>query len=200
MKLSTLETGSPITLIISNKAKTITMEATIKKILNDNVALITIETDTSQTLNFENVHVEMEYEPDEDIPYIWRKVQIVFYHSDYILKTFSDGVRNNRRDAFRVGVGHLAKMQIAGQRAVEVLVRDISMSGFSITDRKKILNLKPGDKVSIHFEDIGHLLDLTGRAVRTEEHEDMIIYGFEITNLCKDLSSYITLKQQRKKS
>lgn len=51
----------------------------------------------------------------------------------------------------------------------------------------------------MHFEDIGHILDLAGRVVRVEEREDMTIYGLEICNLCKDLSSYVNIKQRRKK-
>lgn len=200
IKLSTVEAGAPITLIVSNNVKAMTMDAHIKKILNDDVALITIDINTNQTLNFENVHVEMEYSPEDGIPYVWRKVQIVHYQSEYILKTLSDGVKNNRRSSFRVGVGRTARMNVSGRGSLEVLVRDVSISGFSITDRKKELNLNSGDSVSVHFEDIGHILDLAGRVVRTEEHEDMIIYGFEITNLCKDLSSYVTMKQRRKNS
>lgn len=200
IKLSTLEAGDPVTLIVSNKVKAMTMDAHIKKILNDDVALITIDIDTTQTLNFDNVHVELEYSPEDGIPYVWRSVQIVYYHSEYVLKALSDGVKNNRRSSFRVGVGRTARMHTQGHGDMEVLVRDVSISGFSLTDRKKELNLSTGDTVSIHFEDIGHILDLAGKVVRIEEHEEMIIYGFEITNLCKDLASYVTIKQRRKNS
>lgn len=200
IKLSTLEAGSPVTLLVSNNEKAMTMNAGIKKILNDDVALISIDVDTTQALNFENVHVELEYSPEDGIPYVFRKVQIVYYHSEYILKALSDGVKNNRRNSYRVGVGHTATMSLPGHGNCEVMIRDISISGFSITDRKKELNLAAGDTASIHFEDIGHILDLAGKVVRVEEHEEMTIYGFQITNLCKDLSSYVTIKQRRKNS
>ncbi|MBQ7065230.1 MAG: PilZ domain-containing protein [Lachnospiraceae bacterium] len=200
IKLSTIETGSPVTLIISNKEKAMTMEANIKRFLKDDIALIAINLDTTQTLNFENVHIELEYSPEDGIPYVWRNVQIIYYQSEYILKTLSDGVKNNRRNSFRVGVGRNARMTIPGHGTLEVLVRDVSISGFSITDRRKELNLHSGDMVSIHFEDIGHILDLSGKVVRIEEHEEMIVYGFQITNLCKDLASYVTIKQRRKNS
>ena len=37
----------------------------------------------------------------------------------------------------------------------------------------------------------------SGRVVRLEEMEHMIIYGMETRNLCKDLSTYISMKQQK---
>ncbi len=78
-----------------------------------------------------------------------------------------------------------------------ITVRDISLSGFSITDRKKELGLVIGDKLSISYEDFGFMIDLEGRVVRIEEHEDMMIYGLVICNMCKDLSAYLNNKQRR---
>ena len=76
------------------------------------------------------------------------------------------------------------------------MVKDISITGFSITDRKKELNHSPGERLSVSFEDLAYKLDLTGSLVRIEEREEMTIYGFEITNLCKNLSPYISEKQR----
>ena len=118
------------------------------------------------------------------------------YKHDYILQVFSDGMKYNRRDSFRVGVSVLAEFRKGG-RTQQVLIRDISVSGFAISDRKNELGLSKGDEVFVKFEDIGHYLDLAGRVVRIEEREDMIIYGLEICNLCKDLSSYVSIKQRR---
>ena len=79
------------------------------------------------------------------------------------------------------------------------MVRDLSLTGFSISDRKKELALDIGSELSVSFEDLGHVLNLTGRVVRIEEQEDVNIYGFEICNLCKDLSSYLSVKQRQKR-
>ena len=200
LKLAELHEDSIITIIASNKINTLTIDATIKKILNDDLALISIPTENGQTLNFDNVHLEIEYAPEDGIPFIWRNAQIVYYKNEYVLKTVGEAMKNNRRDCFRIGVGHSARMRMQGRGETEVLVRDISISGFALTDRKKDLNLTIGDKVSVYFEDIGFILDLVGHVVRTEEREDMIIYGFEITNICKDLSTYISVKQRRNSS
>ena len=71
------------------------------------------------------------------------------------------------------------------------------MSGFSITDRKRELGLEIGDTLSISYEDFGFMIDLKGKVVRIEEHEDMIVYGLIICNMCKDLSAYLNNKQRR---
>ena len=70
---------------------------------------------------------------------------------------------------------------------------------YNITDRKKELNLDPGDTISVAWEDFGHMLNLSGRVVRIEELENGIVYGLEICNVCKDLPSYISKKQRQKR-
>ena len=196
IKLSELDNGDNIVLIISNKDNSIQMPATLKSIVRDDLALITIEYDSTKRLNFDNVKVDMEYALNEASPILWRDVRIHYYKSDYVLQTTRDGAKHNRRGCLRVGVSTLARMRMACKVSEQVMIRDISLLGFSITDRKKELGLSVGDTLSVDFEDLGHVLNLAGRVVRTEEHEDMIIYGLEITNLCKDLSSYISRKQR----
>ena len=79
------------------------------------------------------------------------------------------------------------------------MIRDVSLTGFSVSDRKGELSLNAGDTLSVFWEDFGHILDLTGRVVRTEEQEGVKIYGFELCNVCKDLPSYINKKQRQKR-
>ena len=201
LKLSELPEGSAITIYASNKINSLSVGASIKKILNEDLALINVPpSDTGQNLNFDNVHIEIEYSPEDGIPFIWRSAQIAYYRSEYVLKTSGEATKNNRRDCFRVSVGHSARMRMSGRGEVDVLVRDVSISGFALTDRKNELNLNIGDKAAVYFEDIGFIIDLVGHVVRAETREDMTIYGFEITNICKDLSTYISVKQRRNTS
>lgn len=201
-KLSDLEPNDKIIILASNEENDIAINASIIKIIKDNIAIINIDvmeiSPNKGILNFDNVVLKIMYVPTEGIPYIWKIAQIAYIKSQYILQVQNDAVRNNRRDCYRVGVSKSAKLKIKGRGEQEVLVRDVSLSGFSITDRKKILNFKVGDEVSIHFDDIGHTLNLSGRLIRIEEQEEFNIYGFVIINLCKDLSSYIQVKQRKK--
>lgn len=200
IKLSSLEVGSPVTLNVSNEDNHICMDATIKQVLRDDLALLTIHFKEDQILNFDNCNVQVEYCPGNDIPFIWKVGQIIYHQSEYILKVYTDGTKKNRRECFRVGVGRMARMKSQSGSSLEVMVKDVSLSGFAITDRKDELKFQQGEKVSISFEDLGHELNLVGRLVRIEQRDQMTIYGFETCNLCKDLPSYVSCKQRQKGS
>ena len=175
VKLSEIEENSQITLLVKNKDNSMEINGSVIRHVSENIALISLDYDTTQRLIFEGVKIDMEYCHENEVPYIWRNVKIVNYKHDYILQVFSDGMKYNRRDSFRVGVSVLAEFRKGG-RTQQVLIRDISVSGFAISDRKNELGLSKGDEVFVKFEDIGHYLDLAGRVVRIEEREDMIIY------------------------
>ena len=198
-KLSEIEENRLIILRISGNGKSIEWNAIIKKQIKDNIALISIDYDGEQKLNFDNVQIDIEYCSDDGVPYVWHNAKIVRYKDDYVLQVFADGTKFNRRGCFRVAVATSAMMIIGGRPSGHVMIRDISLSGFSIADRKMDLNFAMGTQISVSFEDLGHHLDLTGSVVRIEEREDMIIYGFEIRNMCKDLSSYVNVKQRHNK-
>ena len=177
------------------------MGATIVRHLKDNIALISLDNSSGQVLKFDNITISVVYTNSEGIPYIWMNCTIVYYQGQYLLQVRADGGRrHNRRNSFRVGVSHYAKMRISGHGEIEVVVRDVSLTGFSITDRKKELNLASGTHAFLRFEDIGHQLELEGNVVRIVEEDDYIIYGFVITKSCRDLSSYVNIKQRQKRT
>ncbi|MBQ2900800.1 MAG: PilZ domain-containing protein [Agathobacter sp.] len=196
-----IEAGSRILLNLSSGNKSMEMGATIARHLKDNIALITLDNSSGQVLKFDNVNINIIYTNSEGIPYIWMNSTIVYYQGQYLLQVKPEGGRrHNRRNSFRVGVSHYAKLRITGHGEVEVVVRDVSLTGFSITDRKKELGLSQGTHALLRYEDIGHELELEGNVVRIEETEEYIIYGFVITKSCRDLSSYVNLKQRQKRT
>lgn len=198
-KLAEIEENKQINLRVSNNGNSLELIAFLKKQVKENIVLISIEYEDGKRLNFDNVQIDVEYVDDDGIPYVWHNVRIVSFKEDYVMQVFSDGAKFNRRGCFRVAVATSAQLIIAGRGAGHVMIRDISLSGFSIADRKLELNFSIGMQVSVSFEDLGHHLDLTGCVVRIEEREDMIIYGLEIRNMCKDLSSYVNVKQRHNK-
>ena len=200
-EFSEIEVGSRILLNLSSGNKSMEMGATIARHLKDNIALIALDNSSGQVLKFDNVTINVIYTNAEGIPYIWMNSTVVYYQGQYLLQVKADGGRrHNRRSSFRVGVSHYAKLRITGHGEVEVVVRDVSLTGFSITDRKKELGLQQGAHVLLRYEDIGHELELEGNVVRIEETEEYIIYGFVITKSCRDLSSYVNLKQRQKRT
>jgi len=201
IEFSELAVGSRLVLNLSSGNKTLEMGAVITKHLKENIALITIDDHSGQVLKFDNIIIHVVYTDENGIPFIWLNSTIVYYQGQYLLQVKADGGRrHNRRNSFRVGVSHYAKMRAAGRGETEVVVRDISLTGFSVTDRKKALNLSAGTHVLLRYEDVGHELELEGNVVRVEETDEYIVYGFVITKSCKDLSSYVNLKQRQKRS
>lgn len=200
-EFSEIEVGSRLLLNLSSGNKSMEMGASIIKHLKDNIALISLDTNSGQVLKFDNININVVYTNDQGIPYIWINSTIVYYQGQYLLQVKADGGRrHNRRSSFRVGVSHYAKLRRPGHGEVEVVVRDISLTGFSITDRKKDLNMQQGTHVLLRYEDIGHELELEGNVVRIEEEDDYIIYGFVLTKSSRDLSSYVNTKQRQKRS
>lgn len=200
-EFSEIEIGSRLLLNLSSGNKSMEMGATIVRHLKDNIALISLDNSSGQILKFDNININVVYTNNEGIPYIWVNSTIVYYQGQYLLQVKADGGRrHNRRNSFRVGVSHYAKLRRPGHGEVEVVVRDISLTGFSITDRKKDLNMAQGTHVLLRYEDIGHELELEGNVVRIEETEDYIIYGFVLTKSSRDLSSYVNMKQRQKRT
>ena len=147
-EFSEIEVNSRILLTLSSGNKSMEMGATIVRHLKDNIALISLDNSSGQVLKFDNVTINVIYTNAEGIPYIWMNSTVVYYQGQYLLQVKADGGRrHNRRSSFRVGVSHYAKLRITGHGEVEVVVRDVSLTGFSITDRKKELGLQQGAHV-----------------------------------------------------
>lgn len=195
-----IEEGAPITLLASNNDGRLELNGNLKKHIRQNLALISIDYADSKRLNFDNVQLDVEYCLNNEVPYIWRNSRIVSVKGEYVLQVVGEGVRHNRRNSFRVAVAQTAIMRMIGRGTQHVMIKDVSVTGFAISDRTMELGLNIGDKLSVSFEDLGHSLDLDGKVVRIEVRDNMVIYGLEITNLCKDLYSYVTTKQRRNRN
>ena len=176
------------------------MGATLVRHLKDNIALISLENSNGQVLKFDNLTINIVYTNADGIPYLWVNSTIVYYQGQYLLQVRADGGRrHNRRNSFRVGVSHSARLRVPGDGEYDVLVRDVSLTGFSVTDHNMLLNLETGTRAILRFEDIGHELELEGNLVRVVEEDNFTIYGFVITRSCRDLSSYVNLKQRQRR-
>lgn len=198
IRLSELEEECRITLLVSNEDNEMRIDGHIKKIINDAVAIIGIDFESPQRLNFDNVKVQLECLLDENVPYLWKQARVVNYKNEYVLQVACEGIRHNRRGSFRVPVSNIGTLKMVGRGSQKVMIKDISNTGFGIADRGKELGLNVGDRVNLLYEENGYELNLTGILVRKEEREDMDIYGFETTNLCRDLPKYISYKQRHK--
>lgn len=196
----TIPEGSRLNLHISSGPKSVELGATIVKHIKPYIAAVELDNMQGRAVKFENVVINAVYTNENGIPYMWLHCAIVYFQKQYLIQVSPEGGRRyNRRSSFRVGVSHPAMMHIEGHGFQEVMVRDISLSGFSVTDRRRTLNLSKGASASLKFEDMGQQIEVSGRVVRVEDTEDYIIYAFVITKSCRDLSTYVTLKQRLKR-
>lgn len=194
--LTGVEEGSQVVLHISHADKKMDMNAIINKVVKENLVLI--EPDYPKKVTFDNVVVDMEYIFEGIMPIFWRNVKIVYHKSRYYLHAPTEGVRHNRREYYRVGVGMYVQFRRPGHGVQQILLRDISVTGFSITDNSKQLGFKNEDMITVKFADLGFEFELKGKVVRSEELDGKIIYGLELCNLCKGLSAYVNAKQRQK--
>lgn len=193
-RFSEIPENTPITINIYNDEKHLHLDATLLKFLDKQLAIISINYPGERVLNFDKVNLDIEYAKYQASPYVFRNCKIVHHSGNYILQVLSEGIKVNRRDSFRVPIGKSAHSNIPGHNMV--IVRDISHSGFALTDRRKDFNLPKGTHVSIAFEDGGYKINLEGIVVRIEEKEDFTVYGIKTTNFCKNLPEYIGIKQR----
>lgn len=197
LKFSDIKENSPIVLNISSNDKRLDLNAVVKKHLGQNLTLIALNYAGAKRLTFNNVQIDVLHCPEDAIPILWHNVKIITHKDSYILQVNTDGVRSNRRNSFRVSVATTGWLNVATQKPRQVIIKDVSMTGFAITDRKKELNLEIGTRLSVSFDDITFHINLDGRVVRIEEHEDYIVYGMVILNICNDLPLYIGAKQRK---
>lgn len=191
---SDIKEGSQIIIMIHNGSVHSKMLGNIINLIRDDIATISLDTKTSQILKFDHMELELIYVAEDGIPYVWKKVKIVHFKNNYVLQTKGDGTKYNRRMTYRVTISQPAQLRKTDDSTFEVTVKDVSLTGFSIIDKKKEIHLSLEDGVTIYFEDINHTIDLYGSVIRMEEKEDRIVYGFTIRRSCRDLPSYITTK------
>ena len=196
-KFQEIPVNSSIVLNIHVGEKHMELGAVIEKHLAQNLTLVTLDYASNRRLNFENVSVDVQHQASDGVPILWHSVRVLFYKNQYLLQVNTPGARSNRRNSFRVSVGVMCWLNRVGKQPLQTIIKDVSMTGFAITDRKQELHLVSGDRATITFEDITFKIHLEGKVVRIEKHDDYIVYGFTIQNICNDLSTYISTKQRR---
>lgn len=197
---SDIEDGSPIILMLHNGSVHMKLDATVINLIREDIAIITLETSVTQVLRFDNIEINVVYVSEEGTPYMWKKAKIVHFKNNYILEVKGEGVRYNRRYTYRVNVNRMAQVRTANDEEFRISIKDVSLTGFSLADKKNELHLEIDDGISIYLEDMNHIIDLYGTVMRIEKRDDYYIYGLRIKRSCRDLPSYITAKLGDKRS
>ncbi len=197
---SNIKDGSPIIIVIHNGSVHSKLEGNIINLIREDIATISLNTPTSHILKFDHMDFEFIYVAEDGVPYIWKKAKIVYFKNNYVLQIKGDGTKYNRRMTYRVNISQSAQLRTADDTVYNMIVKDVSLTGFSVLDKNNQLHLSMKDGATIYFEDINHIIDLYGTVIRLEEKDDSVIYGFTIRRSCHDLPSYITAKLGNRRS
>lgn len=197
---SDIKDGSSIIIMMHTGSVHSKLQGNIINLIREDIATISLDTPTSHILKFDHMELEVIYVSEDGIPYIWKKVKIVYFKNNYVLQVKGDGTKYNRRVTYRVNISQTAELRKADDSLFHVMVKDVSLTGFSIMDKNNEVQLSMEDGVTIYFEDIDHIIDLYGSVTRIEKRDDSVIYGFTIRRSCRDLPSYITTKLGNRRS
>ena len=145
-------------------------------------------------LSFKGVHTSILTERDGGA-YVFTPCNIVFYKGAYVAQCAKEGRKINRRKNFRVGISIMGSMIRGGDSPVNVYVRDVSASGFSITTERQ---LSIGEEITVRYSDMGIKLSLTGNIVRMVENQEegKNIYGCKLLRESEGIAQYVQQKQR----
>lgn len=153
----------------------------------------------TETLVIYNMYM---LDPETDKLHMWKEVQIrkvllagKLYH---LVQSKDDSTIVNRRDSFRVYIGLKGIAQLGSHRnAYDVVVKDLSESGFSIITTDDI-ELNDTTQVRVSFSDntLRVKFDLNGVIVRKATLPNgTFLYGCTLKGTHVKLSKYLAKKQ-----
>ncbi len=191
--LTNLNEGQEIALVckIPMQENEIEFKATVAE-KNTQYLLLDVPKVDDKRLSFKGVTTAIQAEHEGGV-YQFSPCSVVFYKGFYVAQCQKEGRKINRRKNFRVGVSIVGSMIRGGDSPVNVYVRDVSASGFSITT-ERILNI--GEEITVRYSDLGIKMSLTGKIVRVVEDEGKNVYGLTMERESPAIASYVQQKQR----
>ena len=150
----------------------------------------------------ESIYLDLYYIRKDKPPFVWKNVKcttvLLGNKTLYNITAFSEGYESNRRNAFRMFIGLSGVAQVGiNRKALSVIVKDVSESGFSFVSSEDIENVI-NTPVRLVFEDIDKSYSLMGLVVRKVIiAEGKILYGCKLSVENLELVKYINYKQRR---
>lgn len=193
--LREIPVGQTITIVckIARQENEIEFQAVVSQVTPQYI-LIDIPKVDDKHLSFKGVTTSILTEYDSNA-YEFSPCNIVYYKGLYVAQCANEGRKINRRKSFRVGVSIMGSMIRGGDSPVNVYVRDVSASGFSITTER---DLNIGEEITVRYSDMGIKLSLTGNIVRSvkNEEEGKNVYGCKLLRESEGIAQYVQQKQR----
>lgn len=143
---------------------------------------------------------------EDSVPYFWQNIDIKkTVHEDEVYHCITssiEGVRLNRRSAYRVFFGDEGDCFIPAVDPLRVIIRDISANGIGLMvneDDKDKFSF--GLKVRVTFSDqsMRFSADIFARVVRVVKLEKGYVVGCEFAAVYPEIGKYVTAKQLKLK-
>ena len=203
MEIYELTTAHKMSITIANARTNISLNSNIV-FVEDNKLYVEPFVYEGAVLNFDsaNVSISMIAYEEEKSPYLWQVVHIAKEVRDntsyHVISSNLSGVKINRRENFRLFLGIEGTATLMGGKPFEVLVKDISSSGFAVlVDMNKPLSVHKNDIMQLEFVDATFNEDfvLNGRVVRMDKTDKYLLYGCRLVSENPVIDKYIANKQ-----
>lgn len=211
MKIEELTPGLGLTFLVTINKEFISFETTVQDVYpRKHLVLADPIYYNGKIVSFRgtNIIVDVLVKRGDEKPQLFKNVTVTTMRKPdnslcYTLATIAESKTYNRRQHFRCYVGLPTVVQFGPNRsAQDAIIRDISLSGFSVTCSKNI-EISPKQIVHTLFQDYIEELDETfslhlyGLIVRTHELENgKIVYGCRLNTRVSGLDKYIAKKER----
>lgn len=203
MKLVDLKENTKLQIDISFKENKLQYEAVVKFSAFSGVFVEPIKQGEKMLeFNTGKLMISVTAEIEGAQPVKWREcvIKAVKYKNEvyHMITSRKGGLQVNRRGRFRLAMGYTGTVRVgANTGTLNVVVHDLSSSGFSFTTEKDIENLNQSVHLVFVDSDNDTSFNLLGDIVRKQDwNNDRFLYGckFRTTNLMVD---YYIAKKQR---
>lgn len=204
MTIADLTEHSKVTLVVTIGIKSKDLTTTIVRVTPEYVLLEPILVD-GRTVGFGNSCTIDLLCTQKQAAFAWRSVSLSLIkskgHIYYKVSLSGEAGPYNRRNAFRVYIGetmHIFAFQHTGPTPFDVLVRDISETGFGFICKEKY-DVSRTVRFSIPITGRRKMLTLTATIVRREfdENNHTYSYGCKFIEPNAALSGYLMQKQRK---
>lgn len=156
------------------------------------------------TVSFQsaNVFIDLYLFEEGMPPIVWENVTIRHARGEHgpchVIMADKDGVKMNRRHAYRLDVHAPANITVGRDRVqVQGMVRDVSTNGFAIVTAKE--DIRAGEEVRAGLPDNDKIIMLVGVCVRKQVLTDgRLLYGCKLRYDNPQLRKFINEKQRQR--
>lgn len=205
MRLIDLAENVKLQIEVSYKGTKIYYETQVKFTAFNGVFIDPIKQDEKMLeFNSGNLMINVTAEIDGSQPIIWRECEVkgVKYKNQvyHMITAKRGGLAINRRGRFRIDMGYTGTARVGSDKgALNVVVHDLSSSGFSFTTEKDIEGYE-NQYVQLIFIDTSNdaHLNLVGVIVRKQDwNNNRYLYGCKFNKINNMVEYYIAKKQRQ---